>query len=207
MPRLLLLPLGLIVVLLVAGQLILPPLAERKVEDRLEEGGGRADAEIGAFPAVRLLFGGDGDRLEAAGTGLKLDVTRRQRVLERLDGFDEVEVELVDFTVGPFELDRFTMTRGEGDRSYRTSFSGEASPREVATFLGSEAGGPLGGLLGGLAAGTLLQGGDAPLPMRVRAEVESRDGRVAVTRTRGSVGGVPAGPLAQLVIELVVRRL
>jgi hypothetical protein len=207
MPRLLLLPLGLIVVLLVASQLILPPLAERKVEDRLEEGGGSANAEIGAFPAVRLLFGGDGDRLEATGSDLKLDVTRRQRVLERLDGFDEVEVELVDFTVGPFELDRFSMTRGEGDRAYRTSFSGEASPREVATFLGSEAGGPLGGLLGGLAAGTLLSRGDAPLPMQVRAEVRSRDGRVEVTRTSGSVGGVPAGPLAQLVIELVVRRL
>jgi hypothetical protein len=206
MPRLLLLPLGLIVALLVAGQLILPAIAERKVEDRLEEGGGTASAEIGAFPALRLLFG-DGARLEATGSGLSLDITRRQRVLERLDGFDEVDVDLVDFTVGPFELDRFEMTRGEGDRGYRTRFSGKASPREVASFLGSETGGPLGGLLGDLAAGSLLGGGETPLPMRVRAEVQSQDGRVEVTRTTGSVAGLPAGPLAQLVVELVVRRL
>jgi hypothetical protein len=206
MPRILLLPLGVLAVLLVASQLILPAIAERKVEDRLEEGGGTASADIGAFPALRLLFG-DADRLEATGSGLRLDVTRRQRVLERLDGFDEVQVGLVDLSVGPFELDRFEMTRVEGDRRYRTRFSGEASPREVASFIGSEAGGALGGLLGGLAAGSLLGGGDTPLPMRVRAEVQSRDGRTEVTRTTGSVAGVPAGPLAQLVIELVVRRL
>ena len=41
----------------------------------------------------------------------------------------------------------------------------------------------------------------------MRAEVESRDGRVEVTDTSGSVAGVPAGPFAELVIELVVRRL
>jgi hypothetical protein len=206
MPRFLLLLVGVLAVLLVASQLAIPPLAERKVEDRLEAGGGDASAEIGAFPALRLLFG-DGDRLEARGEGLRLDVTERQRVLERLDGFDEVDVELVDFLVGPFELDAFVMTRGEGERRYRTAFSGRASPREVATFLGSETGGFLGGLLGDLAAGSLPGGGEAPLPIRLRAEVESRDGRVEVTDTTGSVAGVPAGPFAQLVVELVVRRL
>jgi hypothetical protein len=206
MPRVLLALFGLIVVLLVASQFVLPLIAEGQVEDRLEDGGGSASAEIDAFPALRLLFD-DGDRLEATGEGLRLDVSRQQRVLERLDGFDEVLVELVDFSVGPFDLDGFVLVRNEGETSYRTAFTGEASPREVAGFLGSQAGGALGGLLGGLAAGTLPGGGETPLPIRLRAEVESRDGRVDVTSTSGSVAGVPAGPFAQLVIEMVVRRL
>jgi len=206
MPRVLLSLAAVVAVLLVASQFALPPLAERKAEDRLEEGGGGARVDLSAFPALRLLFD-DGDSLEARGEGLSLDMTRRQQVLQRLDGFDEVDIELVDFRVGPFDLDGFVMTRGEGETGYRTAFSGEASPREVAAFVGRQAGGALGGLLGGLAAGTLPGGGDTPLPVKLRANVESRDGRVHVTSTSGSVAGIPAGPFAQLVIELVVRRL
>jgi hypothetical protein len=206
MPRLLIALVGVVAVLAVASQFALPELAETQVEDRLEEGGGSASAEIDAFPALRLLFD-DGDRLQARGEGLALDVSGRRRVLDRLDGFDTVDIALADFSVGPFELNGFVMTRGEGERRYETAFSGQASPREVAAFVGSQAGGALGGLLGGLAAGSLPGGGDTPLPIRMRAEVESRDGRVEVTHTSGSVAGVPAGPFAQLVIELVVRRL
>ncbi|HEX2233105.1 MAG TPA: hypothetical protein VHG69_07045 [Thermoleophilaceae bacterium] len=206
MPRVLLLLLGVLAVLLVASQFVLPVVAERQVEDRLEEGGGSASAEIDAFPALRLLFE-DGDRLQARGEGLALDVSQEQRVMERLDGFDSVDVALSEFSVGPFELDAFVMTRGEGETIYETAFSGQATPREVAGFLGSEAGGPLGGLLGDLAAESLPGGGSTPLPIRLRAQVESRDGRVEVTDTTGTVAGVPAGPFAQLVVELVVRRL
>jgi hypothetical protein len=206
MPRFLIALLGVVAVLLVASQFALPELAESQVEGRLEEGGGTARAEVDAFPALRLLFD-DGDRLQARGEGLALDVSERQRVLERLDGFDTVDIALADFSVGPFELNGFVMTRGEGETTYETAFSGQASPREVAAFVGSQAGGALGGLLGDLAAGSLPGGGNAPLPIRMRAEVESRDGRVQVTDTSGSVAGVPAGPFAQLVIELVVRRL
>jgi hypothetical protein len=206
MPRVLIVIFGVVVLLVVASELLIPAFAEREVEQRLEENGGSASADVDAFPAVRLLFG-DGDRLAATGQNLTLDVAERQRVLERLDGFDEVQIELADFRVGPFQLDGFVMTRAEGRPNYRTAFSGEASPREVASFLGTEAGGLFGGLLGGLAAGTLPGGGTTPLPVELTAVVKSNDGRVEVTRTRGSVAGVPAGPFAQLVIEMVVRRL
>jgi hypothetical protein len=206
MPRLLLLLLGVLAVLAVASQFALPILAERQVENRLEEGGGDASAEIDALPALRLLFD-DGDRIQARGEGLALDVTRRQRVMERLDGFDSVDLALSEFSVGPFELDSFVMTRGEGETGYESAFSGQASPREVAAFVGSQAGGALGGILGDLAAGSLPGGGDTPVPFRLRADVESRDGQVEVTGTTGSVAGLPAGPFAELVVELVVRRL
>ena len=73
--------------MLVACQLLLPELAERQVEGRLERDGGSADVSLGAFPAPRLLFG-DGDSFEVEGSGVTVDVERRERVLERLDGFD-----------------------------------------------------------------------------------------------------------------------
>jgi hypothetical protein len=119
----------------------------------------------------RLLFG-DGDSLEVVGSGLEVDVTRPERVLQRL------------------RLDA------------------ETSPRDVAGFLGSQAGGLVGGLLGDLAVGELPGGGGGErVPLRIRAGVQSRDGDVKVTSVSGSVAGVPAGPLAEVVVGSVVREL
>ena len=83
---------------------------------------------------------------------------------------------------------------------------GQSSPREVAAFLGSRAGGVLGGVLGDL-AGARLPGGAQRVPVTVDASVESRDGDVEVTSATGSVAGVPGGPLAELVVAAVVRQL
>src|SRR5215211_4847164 len=70
MPRVVVLLIGLAALLLVASQFALPALAERRAEDRLEEGGGSASADVRAFPALRLLFG-DGDSLDVRGRGLR----------------------------------------------------------------------------------------------------------------------------------------
>src|SRR5215210_4598577 len=84
MPRVVVLILGVLAVLLVASQLALPAIAEHQAQGRLEEGGGRADVEVKSLPALRLLFG-DGDRFEAVGRGLRLDVNRRGGDFDRLD--------------------------------------------------------------------------------------------------------------------------
>ena len=55
-----------LVVALVATQLVLPPLLASKVEDRLTAHGGRADVDLDAVPALRLLAH-DGDRFELHG--------------------------------------------------------------------------------------------------------------------------------------------
>ena len=206
MPRILLLLLGLLAVLAVGSQLLIPALAERKVADRLEEEGGSADVSLGAFPAVRLLFD-DGDSFEVEGRGLRLHTGQRERVLERLDGFDEVRVRLEELDAGPVEAERFELVREEGEKAYRMTLTGSTTPREVARFLGDSAGGPLGGILGDLAAGTLLGGGNTPLPVRLDAVVESRAGEARVVRSSATVAGLPAGPLAQVVLDAVVRRL
>jgi hypothetical protein len=194
------------VALLAVCQLALPGLAERKVEDRIEQSGGTARVSVSAFPAPRLLFGG-GDSLEVSGSGLEVDVNRRERGLQRLDGFDSVDVRLTRLDADPLVVRSFVLQRAEGEHGYRVRMDAETSPRDVAGFLGSQAGGLVGGLLGDLAAGELPGGGGERVPLRIRAAVESRDGDVSVTSASGSVAGVPAGPLAEVVVGAVVRQL
>jgi hypothetical protein len=202
------LPIGLatLLVLLAVCQFVLPPLAERRVSDRIEENAGTARVSIDAFPAPRLLFG-DGDRLSVRGSGLEVDLSEQRRVLERLDGFDSVDVRITEMRADPLEVDEFELARAEGEGDYRVRMTAETTPREVAGFLGSRAGGPLGGMLGDLAAGSLPGDGDEAVPVDIEADVVSRDGEVAVASASGSVAGVPAGPLAELVVEAVVRQL
>lgn len=206
MPRVVLLTVAVLAVLLVACQLVLPPLAERRVEERLERDGGSARVSLSSLPAPRLLFG-DGDSFEASGSGLGVEVARRERVLERLDGFDEVSVRLRDLDAEPLRVECFELVRGEAEDAYEMRMAGATTPGELASFLGSEAGGLLGGALGDLAAGSLPGGGNERLPLAVAARVVSVGGQVEVTSSRSSVAGVPAGPLAELVLEAVVRRL
>jgi len=206
MPRVAVLTLALVAVLAAGGQLALPALAERRAQDRLEQGGGRASVEVRAVPAVRLLFG-DGDRFEAEGRGLRVDVREEGGDLDRLDGFDSVRVHLTALEAGPLAVREFDLARPEGAGRYALRLVAVTTPREVAGFLGSQAGGFLGGVFGDLAAGGLPGGGDSRVPLRLRAQVQSRDGRASVGSARGTVAGVPAGPLAELVVTAVLERL
>jgi hypothetical protein len=196
---------GLLALVIVASQLVLPGIAERRAESRLERNGGTAHVSLSALPAARLLFG-DGDSLTVKGSGLDLTPEERRDALERIDGFDEVYVKLDRLVAGPLDVSSFTMRRGEGERDYRTRMRATTSAAEIGRFLGTEAGGPFGGLLGGLAGGS-LPGGAADVPLDLNAVIASRNGDVEVVRARGSVASVPAGPLTELVVAAVARRL
>jgi len=206
MRRIAVVSLAVVAVLLVGSQIVIPPVAEREVRDRLEEHGGHADVSVSAFPALRLLAG-DGSSLEASGTGIRVDLAPEDRPLERLDGFDRVKVALTDSAAGPIALDRLRLVRQKGERAYRLRVAGRTTPREVARFLGSRAAGPLGALFGAVGASQLPGGGRTELPVRLRAMLESHDGRVDVTTASGSVAGLPAEPLAELVMAAVAQRL
>jgi hypothetical protein len=207
MPRVVLIPVvGIVLVaaLSLAAQLLLPGLAERRVADRLEVGGGNAEVSVSAFPAVRLLFG-DGDALRVKARRLRLQVGHEARLLNHLDGFDSVRIRLRDTEVGPIDLKAFVLERHEERDHYTVRLAGRTNPRALASFLGSRAGGALGGELGGL-AGSLL-GGTLPLVLDLRARVQSRDGRPEVDATSGTVSGLPAGPLVQLALAAVLPRI
>jgi hypothetical protein len=202
MRRIVLVLLSVLAVLIVASQFVLPAIAERRAEDRLEADGGDAKVSISAFPAVRLLFG-DGDKISVRGSGLRLEPEEQRDSLDRIDGFDEVSVELDDVMTGPVHARTFRM---EGGDEYRTHVTGTTSAAELGSFLGSQAGGAFGGLLGGLAGGS-LPGGGAQVPVDVDAVIASRDGTVEVRSATGTVAGQPADPLVQIVVGAVAASL
>ena len=196
-----------VLVLLIAGQVALPPYLSGRVEDRLREGGGNADVSLSAIPSYALLAG-RGSRFEAEGSGLRLDAdSRRERPFDRLDGFGEVSIDIRDSHAGPLRVEAMTLSRDGNDAPYRLDVRASASPREIAADLGSRAGGALGGLAGDLAARTLPGGGFASVPVDVEATIASQDGRVSVTDADGSVAGLPSGPLTEIVLAAVLERL
>ncbi|MGI9021560.1 MAG: hypothetical protein ACR2G3_12735 [Solirubrobacterales bacterium] len=191
-------------VVLVGAQLFVAELGERKIEERLTEGGGEAAVTLSATPAVRLLFG-DGDRIEVRGSALDLDLeTEDPEVLDRLDGFEEVDVALEDFRAGPFDVASFGMSR-EGDGPYSVRSASSTTAADLVDY-GADA--------LGLAGGPLLRffAGRAPLgtrqiPIDVEMEMESDDGRIRVVSGTGTVAGYPTGPLAQFITAAIVARL
>jgi hypothetical protein len=193
--------------LAVVGQLALPAFYESRVEDRLEEDGGSADVSIGAFPALTLVAG-RGKELKGTGEGLKFDIDdRREDPLGKLDGFEEVDLRLIDTGVGAIQMSEFDLRRDGRDSEYTMRVEASATPRELAAQLGSTAGGPLGGLVGSLGAELLPGSGSTEVPLEVTARVKSEDGRAEVTDAQGTVAGVPAGPLAEIVLGTVLDRL
>jgi hypothetical protein len=187
-----------------ASQLFLPGFLEGKIEQRMEKGGGSAQAELSAFPALRLLTR-HGSSLQLTGSDLDFDLTTEARVFKDLDGFDDVSIDLTSSRAGPVELDSVQMERrGEGE-PYDVALDGRVSPREFASYVGERFGGPLGGFFGGIAGGTFLAA--QPVPFTARAQLASTDGRVTVVSSQGTVAGLPVGPLAELVATAVVAQL
>jgi hypothetical protein len=189
--------------LLAVAQLVMPRIGERRIEDRLTENGGSAEAVLAATPAARLLLG-DGDRLEVRGSDLQLDLTEDARVFDRLDGFDEVEVGLSDFRAGPFEVTSFDLAR-DGDEPYTLGSTSSTTAADLVDY-GADALGLLGGPLLRFLTGRAPLG-SRPIPIRLDMEMESEDGRIRVVSGGGTVAGYPAGPLAQLITAAIVVRL
>ena len=191
-------------VVLVGAELFLAGIGERRIEDRLTENGGTAEVKLSAAPAALLLLG-DGDKLEVSGSDLDLDLeTEDPQVLNRLDGFNEVAVDLSDFRAGPFDVMSFEMTR-DGDEPYTVRSSSATTP---ADLLGYGAGAL------GIAGGPLLEFfagraplGSRPIPVMVDMEMESEDGRISIVSGSGTVAGYPTGPLAQFITAAIVMRL
>jgi hypothetical protein len=198
-----LIALAVVVVLAVASQLAIPPLAEHRIEDRLTDGGGAAEVSLEAFPAARLLFG-DGDRIEARGSGLNLDLERETQVFDNLDGFDEVDVSLADYRAGPFQIRTFELTRDGPKATYHLVLAGNATPADIAAY-GADRLGLVGGPLLGAIAAQLI--GNRPCPVDLDMQMRSEDGRVVVESGGGTVCRLPAGLLAQVITSAIVVQL
>jgi hypothetical protein len=196
---------GAVVFVLVASQVLIPSLGERRVEDRLTEGGGSAEVTLGAFPAVRLLFS-DGERFEVDARDLDLDLDEEVEVFDRLDGFSTVDVSIEDSVAGPFELESFHLTR-DGQGPYRVVADGATTAGGLAE-AGLEAVELPGESLADVIFGGLLDDVDeTAVPVDLDLEVSSEDGRVRVVSGGGTVAGFETGPLAQLITSAIVVQL
>ena len=195
---------GLVVLVGIGTHFLLPPYLEGRVEERLEAHGGRAEVELEAIPALRLLAG-HGDRIEVRGSGLEVEVEDPDRdVFDDLNEFDEVDIEVTEITAGPFETETFRLT-GNGDDTYVISVDATATLQDVAKVAGSQFG-PLGELIGGIAGGSVPFGG-APVPIRLDGVIEAKQGGVEMVEGSGRVAGLPAGPLARLVTTAILSDL
>lgn len=197
---------GLLVVVLVVTQIVLPPILASRVEDRLTKGGGVAHVDLDSVPALRLLLH-DGDRFSLTGSGLDFPLNRGEAVFDKLDGFDSVSVRLVDVTAGPFTVKRFDLTRRDGDKSYRVVSTGSSTISRVSSYLTSGLPPLLSSLLAGATRGVTGPAADRRIPFALDAELRSEGGQPRFVRGTGSVAGIPTGPLAALLAETVLARI
>ena len=195
-----------LVLLALAGvtQLVIPPIAEKRIEDRLTEGGGTADVSVHAFPAARLLFG-DGSKLSVTGSGLDLGLQPNGNVFEKLDGFDTVDVELSDFAAGPFAVASFDLERPSDSAPYHLASSSHTTPGALAGYGAAQLGLPGAPLLRFF--GDQALGSDRRIPIKLDMELRSDGGRVVVVSGGGTVAGYPTGPLAELITSTIAVRL
>jgi len=201
----LLLTAAVVVVLLAAVQVGLPLYLENRIEDRLTDKGGTAQVDVDAIPSPRLLLE-DGDRLRIRGSGYQLPLAEpEERMFERIDGFDEVDIDISSFRAGPFAVDRFLLARGGGG-DFDMHVEASATARDLARYTGDELAGELGELIGRLGS-ELVPGSAEPIPVNLDATLESSDGRARVREVDGSVAGLPAGPLAEALAGAVADRL
>lgn len=210
-----------LVVLLVAAvtaQFVIPRLAELRIRRRLLAGGGVARVRVRALPATRLLHNA-GDRIEVRGSGLEIklasgiaDVTGDDPParasggpgLAALDGFTAVDIELVDFSTGPFAIDAFVLERSGGG-SYAMAVRAQTTPAEIAALGLETLLIPGGTVLGSVAGATSL--GSRSISVALEIELISEPGGLRVGAGGGAIGGYPAGPLAAAIAAAIARRL
>jgi hypothetical protein len=196
---------GLLFALALVSQLLLPSYLEQRVEKRLTAHGGSATVDLGAVPAVRLLFG-EGGTLHVRAQGLSLDLPQgREDVFKRLDGFSDVAVAVSASRAGPFTVRSFWLTRLAPHR-YATVLAADATAGDVARYAGAQLAGGFGQALANLASGA-LSAFDRPIPVNVRMEVDTTGNPPRATAVQGDVAGLPAGPLAQVVANALLGSL
>jgi hypothetical protein len=194
-----------LLLLLLASQLVLPRYAAHRVAGRLTEHGGKADVHLSAFPALLLLFG-DGGKLDLTASGLSVDLgPGQQDVFKQLDGFSDVSIDIRSSRAGPFTIGDFRVQRLR-DRLYAVAVSGDGTAGDVARYAGSRLGGGFGQALAGLAA-SALGGFDRPIPFAARMQIATGAGAPAARNVEGSVAGLPAGALAQVVANSLLNGL
>src|SRR3954471_19888193 len=126
--------LGLVVAVLVGGQLVLPRIAERRITSDLSHSGEVRRVSVEATPALKLLFK-RADRVEvdmrevrAGTTGRLVELLRRTRATKRLDAHADL------VTLGPLRLHAAMLSKDHD----RLAGQAAVSEQELAAALPSQ---------------------------------------------------------------------
>jgi hypothetical protein len=195
---------GVVVFVLVASQVLIPPLGAHQVEDRLEVGGGTADVTMGAVPALRLLWG-DGERLEVDAHDLDLPLDRDLHVFDDLDGFGIVDVSIANSHAGPFDLTSFSLTR-DGPGPYHMVTSGQTTAADLVDYGIDGVELPGSSVLDGLME-LFLGPSDDSIPVSLDMQLASDEGVVRVLSGESTVEGIPAGPVGAMITSAIVNSI
>jgi hypothetical protein len=207
MHRMVILAVALLLVVLAAIQLALPPLLAHQIEGRLTKHGGSAHVTLSATPSPRLLFK-EGDSVKVRATGLVTpppDPSAESAGLKDLDGFDQVDIQVVGMRLGPLTIARLTLQRGASDQPYSASVQATVTGADLSTYAGGQIGGGLGGFLGGI-AGSAMPGSNLEIPIDLHAVLQSDSGRIRAVTVDGSVAGLPAGPFVEALLVALTGR-
>lgn len=194
--------LAVLAIVAVVAQVVLPRIGEHGIERRLTEGGGVAFVVLEAMPALRLLKR-SGDKLMVRGRRLEIGISREGGGLSTLDRFQEVDIVLNEFRIGPLEISHFELRRS-GPGPYLMVSRATTSGAALAAFGGRQLGGLL-PALGAVAGRAPLV--ERPIPVSFEAELVSEGGRIAVASGGATIAGYPAGPIASTIASAVARRL
>ena len=208
MHRMVIVTVLLLLALLAAIQVALPPLLARQVENRLTKHGGSARVELSATPSPRLLFK-EGDSVKVRATDLVTPppdpASSDGGGLGELDGFDVVDIQVVGMQVGPLTVARLTLERDGGDDPYSASVQATVTGADLSAYAGGQIGGGLGGFLGGI-AGSAMPGSSVEIPIDLHAVLRSDSGRIRAVSVDGSVAGLPAGPFVEALLAALAGR-
>jgi hypothetical protein len=187
-----------IAVLAAAIQVVLPRTVARHAERRLTEHGGHARVHLKAFPAP-ILLRKRGTSLTVRASGLVARTSQSKdnggAGLDALDGFDRVDIQVIGVHVGPLSISRFQLVRATPGKPYEATVQATITGAELAAYAG---GGRLGAFLTGAFPGTRTE-----IPLDASATLTSDGSRVSATRVKGSVAGLPAGPLIEALVAAV----
>ena len=122
--------------------------------------------------------------------------------LSALDGFADVDIELVSFRAGPFAVSAFVLERRDGG-TYALAARARAGAGDLARLGSGHL--PGGRLLGAIPVPAVIAG--AEVPISVEAELASSTGELRVISGGGTVAGYPAGRIAAEIAAAVSQRL
>lgn len=171
---------GLVVVVLVGGQLVLPRIAERRITSDLSDSGQVRRVSVDATPAVKLLFG-HADRVEVEMSEVRAGTTGRLvELLRRSSGATHLDARADLVTLGPLRLHGAKLTKDHDHLSGQATVSeaelAAALPPQLRVRPVEDASGEL-----------VLEGAVGPLTARAR--LTARDGALVVA-PEGLLGGL-----------------